>query len=64
MAAGVSSRIRAAASSMASGNPSSRAQISATAGAFSLVTQKPGLIAAARSMKRATAANIESAAGA
>ena len=37
--------MRAAASSMASGSPSSRGQISATAGAFSSVTAKSGLIA-------------------
>ena len=44
-ACGESSLIRAAASSIASGSPSRRTQISATAGAFSLVTAKSGLIA-------------------
>ena len=46
---------RAAASSMARGKPSSRAQISATAGAFSFVTSKSGRTACARWMNRATA---------
>ena len=41
-ARGGSSLIRAAASSIASGSPSSRWQISATAGAFSLVTREVG----------------------
>ena len=39
---GVSSRVRAAASSIASGRPSSRRQISATAAALSSVRVKPG----------------------
>ena len=39
---GVRIRIRAAASSIASGRPSRRTQISATAGAFSFVTSKSG----------------------
>ena len=59
--AGESSLIRAAASSIASGRPSSRRQISATAGAFSSVTAKSGLIAAARSTNSATAAYCDSA---
>ena len=42
IACGGSSRIRAAASSIASGRPSRRWQISATAGAFSSVTAKSG----------------------
>ena len=54
-ASGGSILIRAAASSMASGSPSSLAHISATAGAFLLVTLKPALAACARSMKRRTA---------
>ena len=48
-------RTRAAASSMASGSPSRRWQISATAGAFSLSRVNPGLTAWARSTKRRTA---------
>jgi hypothetical protein len=55
IACGGSSRTRAAASSMASGSPSSRQQISATAGAFALSTAKSGLTARARSMKSRTA---------
>ena len=47
--------VRAAASSMARGSPSSREQISATAGAFSFVTWKSGRAATARWMKSATA---------
>ena len=47
-ACGGSIRTRAAASSMASGSPSSRWQISATAGALSLSTAKSGLTAWAR----------------
>ena len=42
---------------MASGSPSSRTQISATAGAFALSTAKPGLTATARSTNRATDSN-------
>ena len=42
MACGVRTRIRAAASSIASGRPSSRTQISATAGAFSFVDREVG----------------------
>ena len=45
---------------MASGSPSSRRQISATAGAFSLSMAKSGLTACARSMKRRTASYWES----
>ena len=52
--------MRAAASSMARGSPSRRAQISATAGALALVTWKSGLTACARSMKSATASYCES----
>jgi hypothetical protein len=40
---------------MASGKPSSLAQISATAGAFSLVTAKSAFAAVALSMKSLTA---------
>jgi hypothetical protein len=47
--------MRAAASSIARGRPSSRWHISATAGAFSLVIWKSGLAFVARSMKRRTA---------
>ena len=47
--------IRAAASSIASGNPSSRAQISATAPALSLPSLKSGLTATARCRNSATA---------
>jgi len=61
---GDSSRTRAAASSIASGSPSSRWQISATAGPLSSVRTKSGVIAAARSTKRATAANRDSASAA
>ena len=57
---GVRTRIRAAASSIASGRPSRRTQISATAGAFSFVTSKPGRTARARSMNSATASYCES----
>ena len=48
-ACGVSSLIRAAASSIASGRPSSRAQMPATAEAFSVVSVKPAFAALARS---------------
>ena len=54
MASGDSSLVRAAASSIANGSPSRREQISATAGAFWLVTANPGRTAAARSMNKAT----------
>ena len=47
--------MRAAASSMAKGSPSRRAQISATAGAFSLVTEKSDLASWALSTKSLTA---------
>ena len=50
----------AAASSMARGKPSSRAQMPATAGALALVTWKSGLTAWARSIKSATASYCES----
>ena len=43
--------MRAVASSIASGRPSSRAQISATAAAFSSVSRKSGFTARARSTK-------------
>ena len=52
--------MRAAASSIASGRPSRRTQISATAGAFSFVTSNPGFTARARSMNSATASYCES----
>ena len=54
-ACGGSVRMRAAASSMASGSPSRRTQISATAGAFSFVTTNSGRMVWARCTKRATA---------
>ena len=47
--------MRAAASSIARGNPSSLTHISATAGALSLVTAKSGFAACARSMNSRTA---------
>ena len=53
--------IRAAASSIASGNPSRRTQISAMAGALALVTWNSGLTAWARWMKSATASYCDSA---
>lgn len=52
---GVSTFTRAAASSMAKGSPSRRAQISAMAGAFSLVTSKFAFAALALSTKSFTA---------
>ena len=55
-ARGDSSLIRAAASSMASGRPSSRRQISATSWAFSLVSSKPGASARARAANKRTEA--------
>ena len=54
-ACGESILTQAAASSIASGSPSRRWQISATAGALALVTAKSGLTACARSTKRRTA---------
>jgi hypothetical protein len=54
-AAGSNSRVRAAASSIASGRPSSRRQISATAAALFPVSVKPGRTAWARSTNSATA---------
>ena len=47
--------MRAAASSMASGRPSRRRQIPATAAAFALVSAKSGRTARARSTNSATA---------
>ena len=55
IACGLRSLIRAAASSIASGRPSSRCTISATAASFSSLSAKPGLTAWARSTKSATA---------
>ena len=55
IAAGGSVLTRAAASSMASGRPSRRLQISAIARAFSLVSAKSGLDAVARSTNSITA---------
>jgi len=55
VAPGVSSLIRAAASSIARGNPSNRMQISATAAAFPEVTAKLGRTAAAHSTNSVTA---------
>ncbi len=57
---GGKSFMRAAASSIASGKPSRRAQISATAGALVFVTWKSGWTACARSMKIATASYCDS----
>src|SRR5205823_14669082 len=54
---GGSRRMRAAASSSASGSPSRRWQIPAMAAAFAVVSWKSGLAATARSRNRATAAN-------
>ncbi len=54
------SLIRAAASSSASGRPSSRTQISAMIGAVSSVTMKSGLTMQARSTNRAAAAELAS----
>src|SRR5215469_3361682 len=53
---------RAAASSMASGMPSSRRQILATAAAFASVTANPGTTCAARSANKLTAGNRASSA--
>ena len=54
-APGSSSRVRAAASSMASGRPSRRRQIATTAAALPSVRAKPGRTARARSTNSATA---------
>ena len=61
-ASGSSSRVRAAASSIASGRPSSRRQISATAAALPSVRAKPGRTARARSTNSATAGDAASSA--
>ena len=61
-ASGSSSRVRAAASSIASGRPSSRRQISATAAALLSVRAKPGRAARARSTNSATAGDAASSA--
>ena len=58
IACGESSFTRAAASSIASGSPSSRRQIPATAAAFSSVSSKSGLTARARSRKNSTAGEL------
>ena len=63
MASGERILIRAAASSMARGIPWRRALIAATAGAFSLVTAKPGRTATARSMNSRTAPYASKVAG-
>ena len=63
IACGVSTATRAAASSIASGSPSSRRQISATAGAFSAVTANPAWTAGARSTKSATDSYCEQVVG-
>jgi len=60
---GVSARARAAASSMASGMPSSCRQISTTAAAFPTVKAKPGRACAARSSKRRTASAAAASSG-
>ncbi len=52
-----SARTRAAASSIASGMPSSRWQICRAAGAFCSVSSNEGLAAFARSMNSCTASN-------
>ena len=57
MAAGASRRTRAAASSIASGRPSSRAQISSIACTSSPSGSNPGLAARARSTKSSAAAD-------
>ena len=59
-ACGESSLARAAASSIASGRPSRRTQISATAGRVRVVTAKSALTARARSTKSATASYCDS----
>jgi hypothetical protein len=64
MASGGKSRTRAAASSIASGSPSRREQIAATAPAASGDSRKPGSTAVARCTKRATAGEASSASGA
>ena len=56
-ACGGSRRARAAASSIASGKPSSRSQISITGAALSAVRANSGLTARARSTKRRTASD-------
>ena len=53
----MSSRTHAAANSIASGSPSSRAQIAATADSFCAVKLNPGLTACARSTNSAIAAS-------
>ena len=63
IAAGESSRIRAAASSMASGSPSRRRTISATAAPFAGVSMKSGRTAIARSTNSRTASDSMSVAG-
>ena len=60
---GVRTLVRVAASSMASGSPSSRAQISATAWAFSSVSSKLGRTAWARSTNSRTASDRPRASG-
>ncbi len=60
IAAGVRTFTRAAASSMASGRPSRRAQISTTAAALSSPKTKPGFTARARWINSATAGYSES----
>ena len=57
-AAGGKTLIRAAASSIASGSPSTRLTMSATAGSVSAVRRKSGLMACARSVKSRTAPDI------
>ena len=62
-AAGANSLLRAAASSIASGSPSRRVQISATSGAVTSVTAKSGCTSRARSTNNATAAYAVSGGG-
>jgi hypothetical protein len=62
-AAGESTVRRAAASWSASGNPSRRRQISATAAALLWVRVKPGRLSRALVMKRATAGTVASTPG-
>ncbi len=64
VSAGVCTSALAAASSRARGSPSRRAQIAATAGAFSRSRRNPGCTASARSTKRRTAGLRRSTAGA
>jgi hypothetical protein len=63
MSGGVNVLLRAAASSMASGRPSRRTQILATAGASAAVNWKPAATARERSTKSATEGTCANASG-